>query len=229
MIPRILIALSAAWLAGCMTEGSDKSSVDPFPSPLGPKVIPLEGNGFHAEFHYAEFSATGEQVLTSNPLKLDVTSRLAPGIYGYAWEGAQAGWLLQWKDAGSAGSGREKAGIYIVGAFAGDSNFVDSTPVLWIPQAASPDTAWTVGNRTLKLVGDRVPYFSELIMPGDTGVYRRHGFQKHETILIRETNGDTVTHYHFRKGVGCMGFERVVGGRLRASGTIFEIFTRRTY
>jgi hypothetical protein len=61
---------------------------------------------------------------------------------------------------------------------------------------------------------------------GDSAAPITLGLQRHPTVLFRETKGDTVTFYHFRRGVGCVGFERAIGGKLFAAGSLFRYQTR---
>ena len=220
---RILFAAAlAAILTGCMSLDSEKNGNDPFPKPIGPKIIPLEDNGFFATYRYVEFDSVGRLVMRLEALRLDVRRR-APDVYGYAFESDSQGILLRWMDAGPTGSNRDSAGVYIVGAFKGAEDFYDSVPVYWLPQFPKAGTSWQVGSRMVELVHPDTAYFSDLILKEDAAAPVRYGFQRHPTVLIKEREGDTLTHYHFRRGVGCLAFERTVGGRLRAAGTITSV------
>ncbi len=54
----------------------------------------------------------------------------------------------------------------------------------------------------------------------------QYGFQRQPCLLFRETAGETVTYYYFRRGVGLLGFERAARGKLIASGVIKSFYGR---
>jgi hypothetical protein len=215
--------LAASPLGGCLAndtmDKSDSTGIDPFPKPIGEALIPLEKE-FYAGFRYAEFDTAGRPVLREN-LPLHVFLK-QPGIYAYAFEAGTSGYLLQQKD----GNGnRDSAGVYIVGRFRDANLYLDSLPVLWLPQSPKLGTSWNLspGRRT-EVVSLDTAFWTEAMwnMYADTATYIRSGLQRQPTILFKETAGDTVTFYHFRRGMGCVAFQRAARGKLIAAGSIYS-------
>lgn len=216
------------FLAGCMSademsSGSAKD-YDPFPRPQGPLMIPLEKES-NSSFRYVKLDTEGAAGPAGSLLRIpSLILYIAPrtgGNFTYAFENPKQGYLVAYKDAPA-----ESAGIYIKGTFKDSADFLDSIPVLWLPQNPKAGITWRLGpDRTMELVDDKAIYFTETLFPYDTaGSPVTQGFQRHTAYLFKEIAGDTVTLYHFRKGVGCLGFERSAGGRLLASGTIHSFY-----
>jgi hypothetical protein len=222
--PILAAALAFSPLAGCMTADdakNDSTGIDPFPKPIGQALIPLEKE-FYARYRYAEFDTAGQAVLRED-LPLHVYPK-QPGIYAYAFEAGTSGYLLQQKD----GNGnRDSAGVYIVGRFRDAGLFLDSAPVLWLPQAPKPGASWYLspGRRT-EVVSLDTSFWTEAVTSPyeDTAAYIRSGLQRQPTILFKETAGDTVTYYHFRRGMGCVAFQRAARGKLIASGSMYSFY-----
>jgi hypothetical protein len=215
-----------ALLTGCMTnDRSTGTYAGLFPKPLGEKIIPLENQPIYYGFRYVEMDDKGAVLMRLQSLSLTITPR-GKDLYGYAFEEPDHGPLLQWKDGGD---NRDSAGIYIVGNFRDTANFIDSTPpVLWLPQLPKPGVSWRTDSlHRMELVNGDTILETETLFLND-GVKRliAFGFQRHSTVLFRETAGDTVTYYHFGRGVGLMAFERSVLGRLLASGTLVSFSPR---
>lgn len=212
--------LSASPLTGCLSDDKGApSDVDPFPKPIGEALIPLEKE-FFADYRYAEFDTAGKPVLKEN-LPLHVYPKRT-GIFAYAFEAGTSGYLLQLKD----GNGnRDSAGVYIVGWFRDANLYLDSAPVLWLPQTPKAGDSWNLspGRRT-EVVSVDTSIWTEPMrgMTEDTAVFVRSGLQRQPTILFKETSGDTVTFYHFRRGMGCIAFQRAARGKLIASGSLYS-------
>jgi hypothetical protein len=204
-------------------ESDPGKAIDPFPKPMGETLIPLDQE-FHGTFRYSEFDSTGGVVLRQD-LALHVSPKSkAEGLYGYAFERTDRGILLAFRDFGG---NRDSAGIYIMGTFRDIFLTLDSTPVLWLPQFPKAGAAWDIGaGRKTELVDADTSFWTDrLFLPvNDTAAQVSHGFQKQPTVLFKETKDDTVTFYHFRRGVGCVGFERSARGKLIASGTLYQFF-----
>ncbi len=210
-------------LCGCLaseqsTAGAANDVIDPFPKPLGESIIPLEQEAY-SSFNYVEFDTTGSLVMRQH-LELHIIPK-GKDLYGYAFESPRSGYLLSWKD----GNGnRDSAGVYIMGSFRDSALALDSNPVLWLPQFPRPGAAWSIEpGRMMELVKADTAFYTEILFQGadeEAKAPIQHGFQRHPTLLFRETYGDTVTYYHFRRGVGCMGFERSTRGKLLATGYI---------
>jgi hypothetical protein len=223
--PFLAVSLAFSPLAGCMTadnmDRSDTTSIDPFPKPIGEALIPLEKE-FFARYRYAEFDTAGEPVLRED-LPLHVFPK-QPGIYAYAFEAGTSGYLLQQKD----GNGnRDSAGVYIVGRFSDANLYLDSAPVLWLPQSPKAGASWSLspGRRT-EVVSLDTSFWTEAVtnVYQDSAAYVRSGLQRQPTILFKETAGDTVTFYHFRRGMGCIAFQRAARGKLIASGSLYSFY-----
>jgi hypothetical protein len=234
---RLFILGQAALIAaahlfgGCMTgdmsDGtSDTTKVDPFPRPMGEAFIPLvqdplnqDGPSLYSHFDYVEFDTAGGLVMRQD-LSLDVVP-MANDAYGYAFENPRQGMLLGLK---TGGGNLDSAGIYIVGRFQDAVLSYFPAPVMWLPQFPKPGVKWSLEpGREMELVrSDTVFYTKVLFTTGDEGIKApiEYGFQRQPSTLFRETYGDTLTYYHFRRGVGCLGFERSVRGKLIASGAI---------
>ncbi|MDQ3000517.1 MAG: hypothetical protein M3Y08_04565 [Fibrobacterota bacterium] len=228
MIHRNLVmALAAATviLGGCLSNDADEAlSQNPFPRPLGEAIIPLEQEAF-SNFEYVEYDTAGDLVLRQN-LTLQIIPK-ALDTYGYAFEDPRRGQLLTWKD----GNGnRDSAGIYIVGSFRDSALTYDSAEILWLPQFPVPGVKRTLApGWETELISSDTGFFTEVLFHGSAETAKApvsHGFQKHPTLLFRETTGDTLTYYHFRRGVGCLGFERSAGGKLIAAGFIKTFYGR---
>lgn len=222
-------ALGLSALAGCMTndmKADGGTNIDPFPKPLGESMIPLQQE-FYGTFHYAEFDTTGSLVMRQD-LSLQVTPK-GNGIYGYSFEDTSRGMLLAFKD----GNGnRDSAGIWIMGSFQNGFQDIDSTPALWLPQFPKPGTSWEIEpGRVTQLVDADTTFWTDALFPteADSVAPVRLGLQRQPTVLFRETKEDTVTFYHFRRGVGCVGFERAARGKLIAAGTLFSFYGKTRY
>lgn len=221
--PILAASLAFSPLAGCMTSDDmkDTSGIDPFPKPIGEALIPLEKE-FYAGYRYAEFDSAGKAVLRED-LPLHVYAK-QPGIYAYAFESGTSGYLLRQQD----GNGnRDSAGVYIVGRFRDASLYLDSAPVLWLPQSPKLGTSWNLspGRRT-EVVSLDTTFWTEAVTNPyqDTAAYIRSGLQRQPTLLFKETAGDTVTFYHFRRGMGCIAFQRSARGRLIAAGSLYSFY-----
>jgi hypothetical protein len=200
------------------------AETDLFPKPLGEKIIPLEEQSTFSSFRYVEMDASGAILMRQKALILAITKR-GNNIYGYAFEDPKIGHLLLWKDG--AGN-RDSAGIYITGTFRDSANFLDSNPVLWLPQMPRLGVKWALDSlRSMELISADTALFTETLFPYSLSTGSepaRFGFQRHATLLFKETAGDTLTYYHFSRGVGCLAFERSVQGRLLAAGTITSFY-----
>jgi hypothetical protein len=213
-------------LAGCLADegGSTDTGVDPFPKPLGPKIVPLERE-LRSDFRYVEFDTSGNEVLRLQALTLYIQPR-GSGVYSYSFEDSTRGYLVRFIEPLRQGVAlRESTGVYIVGRYAQGASHYDSVPTFWLPQFPPSGTTWPLGpGRTMELVDGEAAYLTEPIFPSSAEYPVEDGFQRHATLLFRETAGDTLTYYHFAKGVGCVGFERSAGGRLLASGTLAAFY-----
>lgn len=221
----LAVAATAAVMGGCVSSDMDSTAVEnPFPKPLGEAIIPLSQEAF-SDFEYVEYDTAGRLVLRQD-LNLQIIHK-ALDTYGYAFEDPRRGPLLTWKD----GNGnRDSAGIYIVGSFRDSALTYDSAQILWLPQFPVPGVKRTLApGWETELISSDTVFFTEVLFHGSAETAKApvsHGFQKHPTLLFRETNGDTLTYYHFRRGVGCLGFERSTGGRLIAAGFIKTFYGR---
>jgi hypothetical protein len=221
-VPILASFLTFSPLGGCMTSddmGIDTTSIDIFPKPIGDALIPLEKE-FYARYRYAEYDSAGNLVLRKD-LPLHVFPK-RPGIYAYAFEAGTSGYLLQQKDGGA---NRDSAGVYIVGRFRDANLYLDSAPVLWLPQSPKTGTSWNLSPvRTTEVVSLDTAFWTEPManMYADTAVHIRSGLQRQPTILFKETAGDTVTFYHFRRGMGCIAFQRAARGKLIAAGSLYS-------
>jgi hypothetical protein len=223
-----MLALAAAavagFLGGCLSENMETGSdnPNPFPQPLGEALIPLEQEAF-SNFQYVEYDSAGGLVM-----RQDLTLQIIPkakDVYGYAFEDPRRGHLLTWKD----GNGnRDSAGVYIIGSFKDSALTYDSAQIFWLPQfpKVGAKRTLTPGWET-ELVTADTAFYTEVLFQGTAEAAKApvsHGFQRHPTLLFRETKGDVVTYYHFRRGVGCLGFERSRGGALIAAGFITAVY-----
>lgn len=221
-----IVSLGLSLLGGCMTGDLDDGDpwIDPFPKPLGDAYIPLQQEFFGA-FHYVEFDSAGGLVMRRE-LELQVIPK-GNGLYGYAFETPESGTLLAFRD----GDGnRDSAGIWIMGSFEDSVQRIAANPVLWLPQFPKPGTSWEIGpGRRTEMVDADTSFWTDALFPTDPDSTApvRQGFQRQPTTLFKETKGDTVTFYHFRRGVGCVGFERAARGKLIAAGTLFRFYGRR--
>jgi hypothetical protein len=219
-------ALSCAGLiGGCGLQDAAGSGVDLFPTPLGESIIPLEQETF-SNFKYVEFDTAGGLVMRQN-LDLHVIPK-GTALFGYAFEKATAGHLLTF----SEGNGnRDSAGVYIVGTFHGDTLEHYPAPVLWLPQLPKPGVTWSIEpGRDMELISADTAFYTEILFTGfeeETKAPIQDGFQKHHALMFRETYKDTLTYYYFRRGVGCLGFERSARGKLLATGYI-QTFSSRS-
>ena len=117
---------------------------------------------------------------------------------------------------------RDSSGIWFVGTYRDGLRFPDPTPVRWLPQFPAAGQTWSVGpGRTMELVASDAEYLTDIILRGDTAAAPIvQGMQKHTALRFKETAGDTVSYYFFRRGVGLLGYERSAGGKLIAAGSI---------
>lgn len=227
----LIIPCLTMGLDGCMIGEENTGThdtikdIDPFPKPQGPKIIPLDQESYSA-FHYVEQDTAGKVTKRIPSLVLYIKKRRAD-LYTYAFEDPTRGYLVRYDETANADS----AGVYIVGTFQDSLEVMDAIPTLWIPQNPKLGASWPVGSgRSMELIDAQEPYYTETLFPSDTvGAPVAQGFQRHTAYLFRETAGDTVTYYHFRKGVGCLGFERAAGGKLIASGSIKAFYKETRY
>lgn len=211
--------LPSVQLTGCLASDLDSGSdttIDPFPKPNGPKMIPLESD-FRALFHFVEFDPQGRVFQRIPDLALHI-ARQVSDTFGYAFENPNQGLLIRYLETAN----RDSSGIWIVGTFKDGVRFADATPVRWLPQFPDSGATWPVGaGRTMELVDPAAEYLTDIILRGDTAAAPIvHGMQKHTAYRFKETAGDTVSYYFFRKGVGLLGFERSAAGKLVAAGSI---------
>ncbi|MDB5102971.1 MAG: hypothetical protein JWP91_660 [Fibrobacteres bacterium] len=214
-----LLTVVPGWMGGCMTNDSKGTETnDLFPKPLGETIIPLSQEAY-SNFNYVEFDSAGGLVMRRN-LTLYILPK-AVDVYGYAFEDPRRGFLLKFDDANG---NRDSAGIYIVGTYRDSTLAYDSVPVLWLPQLPKRGVKWSTDpGRQMELVSPDTSFYTAVLFPwGDeTGEAPiQYGFQRQPALLFRETAGDTITYYNFRRGVGCLGFERAVNGKLVASGVL---------
>lgn len=209
-------------LTACLTDDMDNVSsdttqvIDPFPNVKGSLIIPIQKD-FRSDFLYAEFDSAGTAVTRRDTLTLHVTRREA-NLWTYAFEDSGHGYLIRYVDSPN----RDSAGIWIAGTFQGPINRLDSVPTRWLPNDPDTGKSWPVGRgRRMHLEEKEAVYYTEAIPAGDTlGAPVSQGFQRHTAFKFREIAGDTVTIYHFKRGLGCLGFERSAKGRLMAMGTL---------
>ena len=222
LLPALILNFTGCLADDSGTNINDSTKViDPFPKPQGPKMIPLDQES-NSEFRYVETDSDDRVSRRIPALMLYIAKRRAD-IYTYAFENPKLGYLVQYREFAA----KESSGVYILGSFKDTVEDIHPVPTLWLPQFPESGKTWPVGfGRTMQLMDSSETYFTETLFPNDTveaPVYQ--GFQRHTTYLFKETaQGDTVTHYHFRKGVGCLGFERMVGERLIATGTIKSFY-----
>lgn len=213
------LLLPALPLTGCMSlEDGDGSSldIDPFPRPHGPLMIPLD-TSFRAGFHFTELDREGRVVQRIPELSLYVTRRTGT-TFGYAFENPARGLLIRYLESVN----RDSSGIWIVGSYRDGQEFTDSTPVRWLPQFPEVGKTWEVGaGRIMELVAPDAEYLTDVILRDDTTAAPIvQGMQRHSAYRFKETAGDTISYYFFRKGVGLLGYERSAGGKLIAAGSI---------
>jgi hypothetical protein len=215
----------STFITGCLSNDMDgtETSIDPFPKPNGPKIIPLETD-FRAVYRFTELNRDGQVLQRIPELALHVV-RQASDTFGYAFENPARGLLIRYVETAN----RDSSGIWIVGSFRDGQRFPDSTPVRWLPQFPEKGTAWPVGaGRTMELVDPEAEYLTEVILRDDTAAAPLvQGMQRHTALRFKETAGDTVSYYFFRKGVGLLGFERSAGGKLIAAGSISSFYAIR--
>jgi hypothetical protein len=224
LLAAFLALIAFAPLGGCMTNDDmnpgDSTGIDPFPKPIGVALIPLEKE-FYAGYRYAEFDTAGNPVPLPKDLPLHVYPK-RPGIYAYAFEAGTSGYLLQ-----QMGGNRDSAGVYIVGRFRDANIYLDSAPVLWLPNSPKLGTSWNLSpGRSTEVVSLDTTFWTEALrdMSADSSTFIRSGLQRQRTILFKETAGDTVTYYHFRRGVGCVAFQRAARGKLIATGSLYSFY-----
>lgn len=217
--------ISLATLSGCLSadmEGQVDPG-DPFPKPIGETLIPFKED-FNATFRYTGFDATGA-LTEKDDLSLHVMSK-GKGMLGYAFEDDSQGLLLAFR---TFTGNPDSTGIWIMGTYRDSVWDLDSIPVLWLPHYPRMGVSWEISpGRKTELVDADTTFWTETLFPhdGDEKAPARLGFQRQPTTLFRETKADTVTYYHFRKGVGCVGFERTAGGKLIATGSLYQFFGR---
>lgn len=234
LAPRIALLLVLALplglpLSGCMTDEDDRTNgitdtIDAFPRPLGPRILPLEGET-RADYRFAELDSARRPLQRLPQLPLVIRKR-SGDTFTYAFEDTSRGYLIRYRDPGP----RDSAGVYLLGSYDGPVADWYADPILWLPQFPTLGATWPVGaGRSLEAVSLETFYFTEPLFAGDSAAPVVQGFQRHSAILLKETAGGVVTHWWLRKGVGILGFQRSAGGRLLASGTLGGIYTVRRY
>jgi hypothetical protein len=213
------LLLPSLQLTGCMTDddaNGSENGIDPFPRPNGPRMIPLD-TSFRAGFHYTELDREGRVVQRIPELSLYII-RQAADTFGYAFERPERGLLIRYLESAN----RDSSGIWIVGSYRDGLRFTDSTPVRWLPQFPEVGKTWEVGaGRTMELIAPDAEYLTDVILRDDTAAAPIvQGMQRHSAYRFKETAGDTISYYFFRKGVGLLGYERSAGGKLIAAGSI---------
>jgi hypothetical protein len=203
-------------LSGAGAEATDTTRpIDPFPKPGGPRIIPLT-KAFKSRFAYAGFDSAGGKVQGLDEIILHVSPRPG-GAWTYAFQDSTQGYLVRYVETAN----RDSAGVWIVGRFRDGNDTLDSIPTLWVPQYPDTGKVRSVGRgRQMRMEDSAATYYTGNALPGPTRTPMVQGFQKHTAYRFRETHGDTVTLYHFKHGLGCLGFERSAGGRLLAAGTL---------
>jgi hypothetical protein len=225
------LILSAHLLGGCnagdpIDSPEDTTTHDLFPRPLGENMVPLEllpadpdPRGLQYTFAYASFDSAGRP---QTPATLDLyVFHKTVGGYAYSFTSTSKGFLIRWM----SGNGHaDSAGIYIVGRFSGSVVTFDSVPILWLPQQPRLGVRWNLDpDRYMELISADTSVYTPVLFTDPDEVAKapiQYGFQRQPTYLFRETFGDIVSYYHFRRGVGLVAFEQTRKGVLQASGAL---------
>lgn len=223
----ILVVGAVSCLWGCLGAGvvsDSRGSVDTFPRPIGDKIIPLEKNRtVFSTFRWRELDSLGRVFLRMDDLHHQISLR--GELFGYAFEDLEKGILLWWRD--TPGLSRDSVGIYVIGTFDKNGNVFGDT-ALWFPQFPNLKK-WRFHEVEMELISPETTYYTETVLRGEPN---RHGFQSHKAVLIKESFHDTakaqdvITFYYLQKGVGILGMERSINGRLAATGIIRNISER---
>ncbi|GEM_PF-6683356 len=244
LILSFLLLVAASQMAGgCLSAAGTSNTnndttkvIDVFPKPVGESLIPLlretgfpGGQTLNYAFNYVEFDSSGG-LIRRQSLTLQVTPKSADA-YSYAFEDPTTGFLIRYRD----GNGNpDSAGIWIVGKFRDTTLTYYADPVLWLPQTPrAPGTTWPIdaAGRRMELVNADTACYTEVLFDSQEEIAKapvQYGFQRQPTLLFKETAGDNVTYYHFRRGVGLVGFERSYKGKLIATGVIKQFYGKDT-
>ncbi len=208
--------LSSFLLISCLLADKDFSPAgpDPYPKPVGDKIIPFpETGGIFYQYRYVETDAEGTPAERID-VKLFVNKK-GPNLYGYAFEDSSRGLLLLWRE-----EPRDSMGVYLVGSFDEFGNHFADT-LLWLPQFREPQT-WSLGTgNQMELVTTNGSILTNRVTPQSGGYFP---LQTHQAHQFREIRQDTVTVYHFKRGIGCLHFERSVKGKLHSVGTLTQYY-----
>jgi len=199
-------------------NSTERSIYDPFPNPEGEKMIPIFKNPWY-RYRYSELESDGSVMENIEELQLNIYL-FRQNEYKFEYDNSGEGHILIYKE-----DPPDSSGIYIIGTYKDTSVFLGDT-VLWLPQAPEKFDFWNFGSgKTMKLLSRDTSYLTENLFnenlisnPGEVS------FEKHSAYLFKETQSDTSTFYYLRKGVGILGFERVVGNKTVAVGTLSAIY-----
>lgn len=197
-----------------------------FPKPVEANMIPLEllpaepgRRGLRYGFAYAAFDSLGKPQVPSI-LDLYVFNKTAGG-YAYSFGTTAQGFLIR---AMNGNGHADSAGIYIVGRFSGDAVTFDSVPILWLPQQPRLGVRWNIDpDRYMELISADTGVYTPVLFAEPEAIAEapvQYGLQRQPTYLFRETYGDVISYYHFRRGVGLVAFEQTRKGALQACGTL---------
>ncbi|HKP95429.1 MAG TPA: hypothetical protein VJ385_06705 [Fibrobacteria bacterium] len=179
----------------------------------------MDNRGISVTFSYVELGTPGKAAV-HQALDLNIIP-MGNSIYGYGFETTDRGFLLAYRVFGKSKS--DSTGIYIVGKFNGSNATLDSTATLWLPQYPTKGASWLLREgRKMEVVSTDTAVWTSIVFANDSDstAVIRNGLQRQPAVLFQETAGDTLTHYYFRPGVGCVAFRRAIGGHLAASGIL---------
>lgn len=212
-------------LLGCGVDLADETSpnFDPFPNPKGPSLMRLEFNE-QWDFNFVRLDSNQAvqdrfETLTLN-IKPDSSNQFL-----YRYEGDNSGLILQHLQDSIPG-------IYLVGVTdQNDSQLTRSpvTPQLWLPDRPDEVKHWTYAGADYEfLKGDSVIFTNGNYYDNIEGSLGSGGFKKWTCVSLKETRSDTVTAYHFARGIGLVRTERLIQGKLQALAEIKQ-YQRRYY
>jgi len=220
MIKLLLLLISFILFSNCGDVSFSKGATDTgnyitFPKPIGDWIIPLDQQPYFT-FNYVEMDSNGHQMPPFPKLLLMIKEQ-SKGIYTYDFENNGDGLLLIFKD-----TPRDSSGIYIIGEFRNFTENIYGDTLLWLPQFPENKGVWEFGtNRYMEYIKYDTSYSTSGILHTEwLSMDNEASFQAHPSFLLKETYHDTLTYYYFRKGLGLLGFERIVNNKTRAVGTL---------
>jgi hypothetical protein len=223
-------------LAGCAANPASTAGTPQNPPfPRTASILPL-ANGNQWVYSYTAYDSAGNVMQPGNAdLHLSIAgefglqsdtmlvtldrsnyaTKFPAYVYKFEWEEADSGSLVVYRDRYPLGL----RGLYVVGEYRGSSATLYKSEKLWLAYPADSGTAWTyypdTGVDSADAVAMEVVSTHERFFVPDPQLMTAGAF--YDCYLYKESNGTGVDYYYYNPDIGCVGYCRYLGGKLRTT------------